>query len=743
MPVARYQLPDGRVARFEVPDGTSPEQAQQIGQQFFAEQSQSGQRATGQDVGDMAGLPGIDEQAAPAPAATPEPGALQTLSRYAGMVNRGIVGAPAGLVATVGDLAAYPVNRISEAVSGRELIGSYQDALDGGLDAAFGVPETAGERVVAATAGGVANAATGVGLGRQLAQTARPAAAAVGEFLAANPLAQLAGGAGAGGAGQVAAENTDNRLIQLAASAAGGVAAGSAALPRTARVPVPNRIEPTVGDMGAQSAIVSRAAEDAATSIGINWGAIDDAMKARITANTARALQAGGDIPPEAAARASLYESLGLTPTRGMSTRQLGDARNEQMLLQQPEGEALRNVYDKNNAVVRDQIRSLAPAGVQATDAPTFGQRFRAPIERNERRAQQVTNEAYKRAEAAEGGNLTTVQPLVDHLQQNLPMLEATDAAKPVIAYLRQQGIISPGNMELIATPGATQPVGVGFRAADLNLKELAGMRRVVNQAWSGARKRGDDLAESQLNQMRSLIDDAEAGAGGDLYKSYRKLRSRKGGLYEDNPLIDQLISDRKGYRGTDLIEDSQVFDRAVLNSTTEQFSKVWPRLRKDAKDLTRAQLAKYIEERAFSNMGTNESGEVVASAAKLNQAISSINPQKLQMIFGAEKSKQLNSLNTALREISNPPRGSVPSGSAPMLDHLARGIFSVLRGVPLVGDTIVKQAGDVMNSRRNAASVRDALDFMPRQAPPRESTQNRLLQLAAPVGYGAAATQE
>ena len=28
MPIARFQLPDGRIARFEVPEGTSPEQAQ-------------------------------------------------------------------------------------------------------------------------------------------------------------------------------------------------------------------------------------------------------------------------------------------------------------------------------------------------------------------------------------------------------------------------------------------------------------------------------------------------------------------------------------------------------------------------------------------------------------------------------------------------------------------------------------------------------------------------------------------
>lgn len=42
MPIARFQLEDGRVARFEVPEGTTPEQATQMMQQHFqAEQKQS------------------------------------------------------------------------------------------------------------------------------------------------------------------------------------------------------------------------------------------------------------------------------------------------------------------------------------------------------------------------------------------------------------------------------------------------------------------------------------------------------------------------------------------------------------------------------------------------------------------------------------------------------------------------------------------------------------------------------
>lgn len=39
MPVARFQMPDGRIGRFEVPDGTTPEQAQDLISQFVASDS--------------------------------------------------------------------------------------------------------------------------------------------------------------------------------------------------------------------------------------------------------------------------------------------------------------------------------------------------------------------------------------------------------------------------------------------------------------------------------------------------------------------------------------------------------------------------------------------------------------------------------------------------------------------------------------------------------------------------------
>jgi hypothetical protein len=46
MPIARFQMPDGRIARFEVPDGTTPEQAQSMMLSYF---SQANQPSTARD----------------------------------------------------------------------------------------------------------------------------------------------------------------------------------------------------------------------------------------------------------------------------------------------------------------------------------------------------------------------------------------------------------------------------------------------------------------------------------------------------------------------------------------------------------------------------------------------------------------------------------------------------------------------------------------------------------------------
>ena len=48
MPIARIELPDGRIARFEVPEGTSPQEVESFANQQFQEQAQPERSAVGE-----------------------------------------------------------------------------------------------------------------------------------------------------------------------------------------------------------------------------------------------------------------------------------------------------------------------------------------------------------------------------------------------------------------------------------------------------------------------------------------------------------------------------------------------------------------------------------------------------------------------------------------------------------------------------------------------------------------------
>jgi len=56
MPIARFEMPDGRIARFEVPDGTTPEQAHTMMQAHFNDSSEKIEKDTsiGQHIGNAA-----------------------------------------------------------------------------------------------------------------------------------------------------------------------------------------------------------------------------------------------------------------------------------------------------------------------------------------------------------------------------------------------------------------------------------------------------------------------------------------------------------------------------------------------------------------------------------------------------------------------------------------------------------------------------------------------------------------
>lgn len=305
--------------------------------------------------------------AGPAPAA-PETAAPAetTAAGITGAVTRGLALPAAG--AALGAAAGAPfagVGAIPGAIAGAgaaTIAGVVGDPIVGAINSLFGTqytlptdamadmltrigvpePRTQAERIVQATAAGAAGAGGTVAAGQALqaaAGAARPITQQVARMVASQPALQVAGGAGAGLAGQAAQEAGAGALGQLAATLGGAMApVGVAAVPgvvrgvraATRRQPAaqPQRVEPTVAPMQAAAAPevsampeapmpqVTAAAAPAAQAMEETAGGVGEVL------NLAR--KAAGVGPGTATAKAKLAEMAQVNDEARAAAERLG-----------------------------------------------------------------------------------------------------------------------------------------------------------------------------------------------------------------------------------------------------------------------------------------------------------------------------------------------------------------------------------------------------------------------------------
>lgn len=191
-----------------------------------------------------------------------------TTAGVAGAITRGL--APVATGAAAGAVLGLPfagVGAVPGAVAGAgagAILSLVGDPIVNSINSLFGTkytvptdaledlltrvgvaePRTAAERIVQTTAAGASGAGGIAALGRQVQTAAAgPVAREVGRTLAAQPLVQVAGGAGGGAAGGAAREMELGAGGEIAASLVGGVAGARAAASRPGvRQPLPPEI---------------------------------------------------------------------------------------------------------------------------------------------------------------------------------------------------------------------------------------------------------------------------------------------------------------------------------------------------------------------------------------------------------------------------------------------------------------------------------------------------------------------
>jgi hypothetical protein len=236
MSVAKFEMLDGRIARFEVPDGTTPEQAQALFDQYV---QQNPAEFVEPVPSRPEGLPPPRRQTA-----------MDYAGRYAGIAGRGVAeaAAPAATGAALGAMVSGPLAPAGALIGGvavpladlatmgyNALLGKQAQLPSQAISALIPGPraETPEERVLQAAAGAAGGTGAAVRAGRAVAGMAAPAGQMLESTQGLRAIGQEATKASvipstvATGVGQTVTEASDNPFLGMAAGVVTGAIGGA------------------------------------------------------------------------------------------------------------------------------------------------------------------------------------------------------------------------------------------------------------------------------------------------------------------------------------------------------------------------------------------------------------------------------------------------------------------------------------------------------------------------------------
>ena len=504
MPVARFQMPDGRVARFEVPEGTSPEQAQSLMESHFAQQAPA------------EGMP-QQRQAAPMAAAPEEQSKLRQVGQQIQNTYGGLVRG----AGSIGSTLIRPFESGEENAQRRQAIDAFMSEVVGADPESFGYQAGKVVGEVGGTGGigsGMANALARAGLAKVAPSFVN--ALRTGGFGAGNFVPKVTAGAVTGGA-------TAGLINPEDASLGAGIGAGLPAAGK-AVAPVARYLSGKTAEM--------RAAEIARQAAGPQIDSIRAAAGVAPGSETAAQAIAGVDRPQ--------IQALGAL----MSQR---DAAN-----------VLRGTVGAQTAIEQNTLSQMA-GGPTQTAAMQEAQRMKDALNAQTRpmreealgAANKTTATVQKAEEISKRGRKFGVPPGENNAYLYPPgsterevALATARSAEQRLASIKAAGLEPlnvKGMVSSIEKKLSTPDIGI----PDLNAKALknvasklgqwsdqngvisgealyairkSAINDVIEQLMPNATQSAKNArAASVMSEVKPMIDDAIEKAGGKSWKDY------------------------------------------------------------------------------------------------------------------------------------------------------------------------------------------------------------------------------
>ena len=698
MPVARFEMPDGRIARFEVPEGTTPEQAQQM-MASYAQQNTPVAVKAGQE------LAGIPRQ-------------LGLTARY------GLEG-----LGNAAEVVSEPLRYLTDRITGSTGKTLPAGALASRFADTLGLPKPQGanERVIGEASRLVAGSGGMAGAARAASNLPGLAGQAAG-FLAANPTQQIASAAGAGLAGGSVKEAGAGPIEQGVAALVGGVAGGlvpraAGAVGDAAKRMIPMKPQ----DVDLQiSAVLNRA--------GVDYSAMPEAVRQSLRAELADALRTGQELNPQAVARLADFRAAGLTPTRGtvsLDPVQLTREKNlAKMAANMAEGElsGLPRLENQNNARLIEGLNSVgAASGRLPVDA---GRALTGSIEGTRQGLRGNEQALWDAAKNSPGYRMPIYPDGLNAINRELGDTGMMAfMAKPITSYMEVfqtgQQPFTPQAYRNLQSMLAGEMAKGGNEAAAAGIArralESVPMRPIVNP-------NGIDLGQAPVTQglasmMRTV--DAQPAASIDAVNRARAA-TRAAYDYEDSSRVVRAALSRDA-------DPKRIADRFIINGTPDEARIVAGQVNDQGRAVIRDALATQIKKAALSG-ASDEVGKV--SQSSLNREINKIGVEKLRLFFAPEEIDSLQRLGRVASYVQAQPAGSAVNNSnsgALLLGRGADALKGLVGKIPFGQAAVLDPIRNIEISMRNRA----AQNVMPGLLAPQQTQPMGQALLLPNLAYG------
>ncbi len=672
MPIARFQLEDGRIAKFEVPEGTTPEAAQSMMERHFN----------------------------PAPASVMAGKALNSVPRQLGLTARYALEGAANTAQIVTEPLRYLTDSLTPGKATSKPLGAFVSQLADSMG--MPKPEGADERVIGdatkmgfgAMGGGGALQKLG-GLGSEALQFAGKSAAPVmqsvsqklTQMMGANLGQQATAAAGAGLAGGASREAGGGDLLQAGAALVGGVAggAGAAAAPSVVNLAktllsknmTVSQIDERIGALLRQS--------------GVDYSQVPERLRQGMRAEMTNSLQLEKEMSPAAVSRLLDFKRVGATPTRGMLSQDPIQITQEMNLAKTGANtndaalHGMAKVQNDNNAVI---IRNLNESGAGSdVNALNAGRLVNDKIAGTQSALQKAETDIWEAAKALPGYK----QPIFpDGLNAAVKSLDEEGMmafmSKPITDYM---AVFQTGQQPF--TPQAYRNLQSMLSAEMKTPGNSARAARIARDALESTPMKaltetGRDIGSTPVTsgmaaQLRAI--DSQPNEAIAAVNQARAATNAKYSYERSSPLVKSSLGES---RAADPEKIAQSF---VINGTLNDAKAVANEVGPEGMRTIRDALMAHIKKEALSG-AADDTGKV--SQAAMNTAIRKFGDEKLALFFAPEELAQLKATGRVATLMMNQPVGSAVnnSNSAAMMvgkvyDVTKRGV-GMIPGVGPVG---------------------------------------------------------